>query len=150
MYTYNYPRPAVTVDAIILTESDEILLIQRGRDPFRGMWALPGGFADMDETLEKACRRELMEETGISVDRLEQYRVFDAIDRDPRHRTLTLAFYTIIPQKLDPKAGDDAAMAKWFHIGNLPPLAFDHDLIISGFLHDFLPKILNRSGTGAK
>ncbi|HAX96214.1 MAG TPA: NUDIX hydrolase, partial [Prolixibacteraceae bacterium] len=142
--------PAVTVDAIVMTESHEILLIQRGKDPFMGKWALPGGFADLDETLEAACRRELLEETGISVDHLEQYRVFDAIDRDPRHRTLTLAFYTMIPQKLQPLAGDDAALAEWFHIGHLPPLAFDHDLIISGFLHDFLPKISNRTGTGTK
>ena len=150
MYTYTYPRPAVTVDAIILTDADEILLIQRGREPFQGKWALPGGFADIDETLEEACRRELLEETGISVGQLEQYRVFDAINRDPRHRTLTLAFYAFLPGKKDPFAGDDAAQAQWFSIHDLPPLAFDHELIISGFTRDFLPKVSKRPGTGTK
>lgn len=150
MYTYTYPRPAVTVDAIVLTDAGEILLIQRGREPFQGRWALPGGFADMDETLEEACRRELMEETGIAVEKLEQYRVFDAINRDPRHRTLTLAFYALLPHKKDLVAGDDAARAQWFPIHELPPLAFDHELIISGFIRDFLPQISNRPGTTAK
>ena len=88
MYSYNYPRPALTVDALILKkETAEVLLIQRGQEPFKDQWALPGGFVDMDELLETACLRELEEETGLKLDKLSQFKTYDAIDRDPRGRT---------------------------------------------------------------
>ncbi len=129
VYTYPYPRPALTVDAIVVAESvneRKILLIRRGRDPFRGMWALPGGFVDMEETLEAACLRELEEETGLKLPAMEQFRVFDAPGRDPRHRTISVVFYALVPDVIAVCGSDDAAEARWFPLNNLPPLAFDH------------------------
>ncbi|HDR51944.1 MAG TPA: NUDIX hydrolase, partial [Mariniphaga anaerophila] len=92
MYNYKYPRPAVTVDALVYTKEENrfwVLLIQRGRQPFKGTWALPGGFAGIDELLETACKRELQEETGLKLEKMNQFRTFDAINRDPRHRTIS-------------------------------------------------------------
>ncbi len=136
MYTYQYPRAALTTDAIVFVkESEEIfvLLIQRGREPFLNQWALPGGFIEMEETLESACIRELHEETGLVVEEMQQFKMYDAIDRDPRHRTISAIHYAEIPKKLPIKAGDDAANARWFPIVNLPQLAFDHNLILKEF-----------------
>jgi 8-oxo-dGTP diphosphatase len=136
-YIYDYPRAALTVDAIVIATEPEgysILLIKRGNDPFKGLWALPGGFVSMDETLEQACLRELREETGLDLVKMEQFRVFDAIDRDPRHRTISLAFRASLPAKWDVKGGDDAAVAQWFPVNALPSLAFDHEEIIAQFL----------------
>jgi len=134
-YTYAYPRPAVTTDAIILKkETAELLLIRRAKDPFKNKWALPGGFIEMDEVLETACRRELQEETGLTVDKLEQFRVYDAVDRDPRGRTLSVIFYGFVEKDAEVKGGDDAAEAAWFKMENLPELAFDHAEIILDFL----------------
>ena len=149
MYTYKYPRPALTVDALIIAGypgNPHILLIQRGRDPFAGMWALPGGFADMDETLEQACSRELEEETGISVPGLKQFRVYDAVDRDPRHRTVSVVFYSFVPVILTAKGGDDASAAGWFPTDRLPSLAFDHEIIV----REFLTEVDSRSRAGAE
>lgn len=135
-YTYKYPRPALTVDAAIFREKAEeihILLIQRKNDPFSGLWALPGGFVDENETLEEAAKRELLEETNLNIDTLIQFRAYSALDRDPRHRTISIVFYKNIDSEDDfssIKAGDDAAQAKWFSLNNLPELAFDHVLII--------------------
>lgn len=133
MYSYRYPRPAVTVDAIVLSAGSFILLIKRDKDPFAGMWALPGGFVDMEETLEEACIRELYEETGLRILQMQQFRVFDAPLRDPRHRTLSVVHYVFTDHKVPVKGGDDAAEAQWFPIDNLPALAFDHGEIISAF-----------------
>lgn len=136
MYTYQYPRAALTTDAIVFVKDSEeifVLLIQRGREPFLNQWALPGGFIEMDETLEAACIRELHEETGLVVAQMQQFKVYDAIGRDPRHRTISAVHYVELKKKLPIKAGDDAANAQWFSIGNLPQLAFDHELILKEF-----------------
>lgn len=133
-YTYDYPRMAVTVDVALFSRGDapEVLLIERGKPPFAGRWALPGGFVGMDERLADAAARELAEETGMSEISLAFLGYFDAIDRDPRGRTLSLAFWGFIdhrPAVL--RAADDAADARWFPINGLPPLAFDHDQIMA-------------------
>ncbi len=149
-YTYKYPRPMVTVDAVVFREkpgksgldskSDksgldlksnpdcvEVLLIQRKNYPFEGMWALPGGFVDMDETLEKAAARELEEETGLTGVKLKQLHAFSSLERDPRGRNIGVAFYGFTsPNNSKVEAGDDASDARWFLINQLPELAFDH------------------------
>jgi 8-oxo-dGTP diphosphatase len=132
MYTYQYPRPTVTVDIIVLRKNmTEILLIKRLNPPFEGNWALPGGFLDMNETLEEAAVRELKEETGLSGISLQQLHAFSALDRDPRHRTISVVFYGILAgNHADAVAGSDAKEAKWFNLNHLPPLAFDHDYIL--------------------
>ena len=135
-YTYKYPRPAVTADMIVLTEESEpkILLIQRGGEPFKGCWAFPGGFMDMDETTEQCARRELKEETGLEVGEITQVGAYSKVDRDPRGRTITVAYITRIPEPLPVNGLDDAAQAKWWPINSLPPLAFDHADILSDAL----------------
>lgn len=135
-YTYSYPRPAVTVDAMVfkgLGKDLQVLLIKRKHEPFKDMWALPGGFMDMDETLEAAVYRELKEETGIEGVPLEQFRAFSGLDRDPRGRTISVVFYGhATPEKnLKIKASDDAIMAEWHHIHQLPKLAFDHQQVLN-------------------
>jgi len=129
-YCYEYPRPAVTADIIVIKTIDdqsEVLLIERKHPPFEGMWALPGGFLEMDETLEEAALRELEEETGITGVTLDQFHTFSKVDRDPRHRTITTVFIGSADENTaTPKAGDDAANVQWFQINHLPPLAFDH------------------------
>lgn len=131
-FTYKYPRPALTVDAIVFRKklNTEILLIERGGEPFKNMWAFPGGFVDMDETVEKAAERELFEETGINGIELKQFHTFSAINRDPRHRTVSVVFVGFTELNMKPKAGDDAKNAKWFDLNNLPKLAFDHAEIL--------------------
>ncbi len=132
-YNYSYPRMQVTVDAAIvrtIDDSDEILLIERKHAPFEGCWALPGGFVDMDETLADAAKRELYEETGVVVDTLTQLRTYDAINRDPRDRTISTVFVGFASEGTRIKAGDDASSADWFTFDALPPLAFDHALIL--------------------
>ncbi|MBN2745967.1 MAG: NUDIX hydrolase [Bacteroidales bacterium] len=135
-YCYTYPRPAFTVDIIVLSKEEKILLIQRKKPPFKGQWALPGGFVDLDETLEQAALRELKEETGISFDTLTAFKIYDAIDRDPRHRTISMVFFKteLAMHNLSVIAGDDAASAQWFSIYDLPELAFDHKKIIRDFM----------------
>lgn len=136
MHTYKYPRAALTVDAIVYFVEDKtpkVLLIERGRDPFKNKWALPGGFIEMDETLEQACIRELQEETGVEVGQMEQFRAYDAIDRDPRHRTISVVFSVKIDAEQKVKGSDDASNAAWFSLAELPELAFDHAQILSEF-----------------
>lgn len=129
-FTYEYPRPAVTVDAVVFGYDQgelRVLLIERGEDPFRGAWALPGGFVTEDEDLDAAARRELQEETGITPVSLEQLRAFGTPGRDPRGHTVTVAFVALV--KLADhavKAATDAADARWFPANAPPPLAFDH------------------------
>lgn len=132
-YSYEYPRPAVTVDAILISKQNSVLLIERGREPNEGLWALPGGFVDMDEELETACRRELEEETGITIGELKQFKAFGAVNRDPRHRTISVLFYAFTDEELIACAGDDAAKAQWFPLEQLPKLAFDHQQILDEF-----------------
>ncbi len=136
MYSYKYPRAALTVDAIVYVKKENntsVLLIERGREPFKNKWALPGGFIDMDETLEQACIRELEEETGLKVNSMQQFRAYDAIDRDPRHRTISVVFSTELKEEQQVVGSDDAARAEWFPIDNLPELAFDHGQILADF-----------------
>lgn len=129
-YTYDYPRPAVTVDNLIFTfeEKDlKILLIQRANPPFKGEWALPGGFVEINESLEDAAKRELREETGISNAFIKQLKTFGAVDRDPRGRIMSVAYYALVkPDVLDLRAETDARAVAWFSIYDLPELAFDH------------------------
>lgn len=133
-YSYDYPRPMVTVDIVVVTRADRprVLLIRRKNEPFAGKWAIPGGFVDLDETLETAARRELLEETGVKIARLEQLQTFGDPGRDPRGRTISVVFLTLIDAKrVQPKAGDDAAEAGWFSLQRPPPLAFDHAKILA-------------------
>jgi 8-oxo-dGTP diphosphatase len=138
-YTYKYPRPAVTADMIVLTDESEpkILLIQRGDEPFKGCWAFPGGFMNMDETTEQCARRELKEETGLDIEEVQQVGAYSTVDRDPRGRTITVAYITHVPQILPVTGLDDAAEAKWWPINALPPLAFDHAQILRDALRRF-------------
>ena len=137
-YTYKYPRPAVTADSIVITKEVEpkVLLIERGDEPFKGCWAFPGGFMDMDETTEQCAIRELEEETGLKVSKVYQIGAYSKVDRDPRGRTITVAYLTIIDKPMDVKGQDDAAKAQWFLLSALPELAFDHDEI----MHDAIKK----------
>ncbi len=133
-YTYEYPRPMVTVDALIFTRGAprRILLIRRGSEPYQGRWALPGGFVEEDEDLEPAARRELEEETGLRGVALEQLRAFGRPGRDPRGRVIAVAYVGLVESVPPAVAGaDDAAEARWFPVDALPPLAFDHEEIIS-------------------
>lgn len=133
-YTYKYPRPAVTADCVVfgLDEEDlKILLIQRGLSPFKGEWALPGGFAVVGEVIENTARRELEEETGLKEVYLEQLYTFSNPDRDPREHVVTVAHYGLVNLS-DHKvyASSDASNAAWFCIDDIPRLAFDHDVIL--------------------
>jgi len=135
MYSYQYPRPALTLDAVVFSkekEKVEVLLIQRGNEPWKGSWAIPGGFLEMEETCEQGALRELEEETGLKLSSLKQFYVFDAPHRDPRERIITVAHYGVIDKsKHTAKGSDDASDAKWFDIKQLPKLAADHDQIIA-------------------
>ena len=140
-YSYKYPRLAMTVDAILIAEKcdpKKVLLVQRKFDPFQGLWALPGGFVGMDETLKKACGRELYEETGLTNITLNQFFTFDAIGRDPRHRTVTTVFYALCQNTIPVVGGDDAMQAQWYSIEELPEMAFDHADIIRKFIKEKL------------
>ena len=131
-YTYKYPRPAVTADCAVITREEEpkVLLIQRGNEPFKGCWAFPGGFMDMDETTEQCAIRELEEETGLKVSGLRQIGAYSKVDRDPRGRTVTVACLAVVDRPLPVKGQDDAARAEWWPLSALPRLAFDHDEIM--------------------
>jgi 8-oxo-dGTP diphosphatase len=134
LFCYEYPHPAVTTDVALFTIRDgklQLLLIGRGCEPFKGQWALPGGFLDIDEDLEHCALRELEEETGVSGVYLEQLRTYGQPGRDPRERVVSVAYYALAPsERLSPRAASDAADAAWFPIGDLPTLAFDHDEIV--------------------
>ncbi len=146
-YTYEYPHPAVTVDCIIFgydTEEKElkILLIERAGEPFRGEWALPGGFVQIDESLEEAARRELKEETGLDTLFMEQLYTFGTVNRDPRERVISVAYYalvTLADKKL--KATTDVRRAEWYALSERPKLAFDHEEIFSTALQRLRGKI---------
>ena len=131
-YTYKYPHPAVTTDCVILTVHEgklKILLIRRGVEPFKGAWALPGGFLKMDESAEECAVRELREETGVTGCVIRQFHTFSAPGRDPRERVITIAFYALMKWQKATGA-DDAEFADWIPVDALPPLAFDHGEIV--------------------
>src|SRR6266702_8768716 len=129
-HTYQYPRAALTVDCVVFGYDEgelKVLLIERGLDPFKGRWALPGGFVRVDETLDDAARRELAEETGLKKVFLEQLYTFGAVDRDPRERVVSVAYYALVKQAAYvTKADTDATDARWFPMSKVPELAFDH------------------------
>ena len=133
-FCYRYPHPAVTTDNVIFGfdgEALNVLLIQRGMEPDKGRWAFPGGFLNMNETAEEGAARELKEETGVEDVYLEQLQAFSTVDRDPRERVITIAYYALVRQKDYHVIGaDDAADARWFKLKELPPLAFDHEYIL--------------------
>ncbi len=134
-FTYEYPRPSLTVDCVVFGWDGlalKVLLIQRNEPPFEGQWALPGGFVQMDEELEDAARRELTEETGLGVMYLEQLFTFGGVARDPRGRVVTVAYYALIDlhRYAAPAGASDARDAAWFSFPDLPQLAFDHDRIL--------------------
>ena len=127
-YTYKYPRPAVTADCVVITkdENPKVLLIQRGGEPFKECWAFPGGFMNMDETTEQCAIRELEEETGLKVGGLCQIGAYSKVDRDPRGRTITVAYLALVDSVVEVEGQDDAAKAEWFSLSAIPELAFDH------------------------
>ena len=136
MYSYEYPRPSVTVDIVVYGYDGgrqlKLLLIQRGSPPFKGSWALPGGFVDMDEDLETAALRELEEETGVKDLFVEQLYTFGTPGRDPRGRVISVAYFSLVNLQDHPAvAASDAAKAEWFPLDDLPDLAFDHSDIIA-------------------
>lgn len=129
-YCYKYPRPALAADCVVWGYDGQklnVLLIKRGQEPFQGKWAFPGGFMEMDESTEECAERELKEETGINALFVREIGVFSAVDRDPRGRVVSIAYYTLGHLRdFSPEAGDDASQAMWHPIESLPPLAFDH------------------------
>lgn len=126
-------RLCLAVDCVVFSLSAtalQVMLIQRGIPPFEGQWALPGGFVRADESLEATARRELYEETGIEKIYLEQLYTFGEVDRDPRERVVTVAYYALINLKYQSiRASTDASQAQWFSVDSLPPLVFDHQRI---------------------
>ena len=131
-YQYKYEHMAVTTDCVIFSFRDkqlQVLLVERGIEPHKGEWALPGGFLRMDETAEEGARRELLEETGMT-GTIAELGVFSDVDRDPRERVITIAFYALC-RTSEVKGGDDAAKAEWFPVNKLPQLAFDHKKIFN-------------------
>ena len=131
-FCYKYPHPAVTADCVIFGFDGvgiKVLLIQRGIEPYKGKWAFPGGFMNIDETIEECAKRELEEETGLKASSVEQFYTFTDVNRDPRERVITVAHYALVRLE-EVKGGDDARSAQWFAMNEIPSLAFDHDRIL--------------------
>ena len=147
-FTYKYPRPCVTTDCLIFRKINgvwHVLLIERGNEPFKGCWALPGGFLEMEEDLDTCAARELQEETGMTGIELHQLYAFGAPNRDPRHRTISVAYWGIDNSERQAVGSDDAAEARWFALDKLPSLAFDHEQILQKALSDNeVNKVLTR------
>lgn len=139
-YTYKYPRPALTTDAVIISKSSnelKILLIQRKKPPFVGYWAFPGGFVDINEPLKDSVARELEEETDLKNIELKQFKTYGTLNRDPRGRTVSVVYYGFVDEnKVTIKGKDDASEAQWFPISFLPKLAFDHQDILNELLKE--------------
>lgn len=132
IYTYNYPHPAVAVDCVVFGFDGKelrVLLVERGVEPYKGMWAFPGGFLRMDETTEECAKRELLEETGLVLTQVRELGTFSAVNRDPRERVISIAYYSLACHSAI-RGGDDAANARWWAIDDIPQLAFDHDYIL--------------------
>lgn len=138
-YTYKYPRPAVTADCVVITKEEQpkVLLIQRGADPYKGSWAFPGGFMNMDETTEQCAIRELEEETGLRVSNVHQIGAYSKVDRDPRGRTITVAYLAIIDEPIEVTGQDDAAKAQRWPTDVFPTLVFNHDEITQDTLKTY-------------
>lgn len=133
MYTYKYPHPAVAADCVVFARDGgdaKVLLVERKNDPCKGEWAFPGGFMNIDETAEEAACRELEEETGLKVGEVRQLGAFTAVDRDPRERVVSIAYYVELPAAEAVRGSDDARRARWFSLEDLPKLAFDHEMIL--------------------
>jgi 8-oxo-dGTP diphosphatase len=130
-FCYEYPRPAVAVDVVVQSRDGHVLLVRRRNEPYKGRWALPGGFVEIDERLADAAVRELAEEAGLTGLELRPVGVFDEPGRDPRGRTISVAFSGRVGERSWPRAGSDAADARWIPLDDLPPTAFDHDRIIA-------------------
>lgn len=131
-FCYKYPHPAVTTDCVIFGFNGErlqVLLVERGVEPYKGRWAFPGGFLRMDETAEEGALRELREETGLESAYIQQLHAFSDPGRDPRERVITIAYYALVRLQ-EVQGGDDAASARWFPLDEVPSLAFDHDRIL--------------------
>lgn len=131
-YSYKYPHPNVTTDCVIFGFDGvklKVLLVERGMAPYKGRWAFPGGFLNMDESAEEGALRELKEETGLEGAYIRQFHTFSAPQRDPRERVITIAYYALVRMQ-EVKGGDDASDARWFALDEVPPLAFDHDQIL--------------------
>lgn len=134
-YSYDHPRPSVTVDGLVfrlIAGDPEILLIKRKKDPYKHQWALPGGFMEIDETPEAGVRREVQEETGLRLKSVMQLGAYGAVNRDPRGRTVSIAYIAFVGNKEQATAADDAAEVKWIKLNGLSSenLAFDHALIL--------------------
>lgn len=131
-FCYKYPHPSVTTDCVIFGFDGvriKVLLIERGVEPFKGKWALPGGFIKIDESADECARRELEEETGLKAASVEQFHTFTDVNRDPRERVITVAYYALVKLS-EVCGGDDASKAQWFSEEDIPSLAFDHDRIM--------------------
>lgn len=137
-FSYEHPRPALAVDCVVLGFDSgdlKVLLIRRGLEPFKGCWALPGGFVRMQESLDDAARRELGEETGLKDVFLEQLYTFGEVRRDPRGRTVSVAYYALVKlAELRLLAATDAEAVCWFAVSRVPALAFDHASILQAAL----------------
>jgi 8-oxo-dGTP diphosphatase len=144
-YTYEYPRPALSVDCVVFGFDGgdlKVLLIRRDLEPFKGRWALPGGFVEQDEPIDHAARRELEEETGLSKVFLEQLYTFGDPGRDPRGHTVTVAHYALVKlSDHEARAASDASHADWFPATDPPPLAFDHARILAAALERLRGKV---------
>lgn len=141
-YCYRYPHPAVTTDCVIFGFDGaelNVLLVKRGIEPYKGKWAMPGGFLKPDEPAHECARRELREETGLEQAYMEQFHTYSTPDRDPRERVITIAYLALVKIQ-DVHGGDDAADARWFPVSRVPQLAFDHDVI----LRDALSRLRER------
>ena len=147
-YTYDYPRPALTADCVIFSHDANgelsVLLIERGDEPYKGCWAFPGGFLVMDETTVEAASRELQEETGLVIPAgsgcLKELGCYSKVDRDPRDRVITIAYYAVI-DRAEVKGSDDAREARWFSLSKVPALAFDHAQILKDALERLQPVV---------
>lgn len=142
-FRYKYPHPSVTTDCVIFGFDGnklEVLLVKRGIDPFKGNWALPGGFVRMEESAEEGALRELQEETGLREAYIRQFHTFSAPNRDPRERVITIAYYALVKLQ-EVKGADDADEARWFALDQVPSLAFDHDMILRTALNELRKQI---------
>lgn len=143
-FCYPYPHAAITADCIVFgydpNKTLRVLLVKRRNEPYKDCWAFPGGFMEIDEDLETCARREVMEETGMALGEVFQFRSYSAVDRDPRERVITVVHFAF-EAPAEVKGSDDAAEARWFDIDNLPELAFDHRTIIHE-LFEFLEDVI--------
>ena len=148
-YCYKYPRPSVTTDCVVFAAGSggaEVLLVQRGAEPFKGRWAFPGGFLNMDESAEQGALRELREETGVEKAAIRQLHAFTEPGRDPRGRVISIACFAIV-RKQEVKGADDAADARWFALRDVPPLAFDHSKMLQTALEELRRMMRCEPGT---